>query len=117
MTYRELAGLARRIASGLIQRDVEPGDRVAIMLPTSIDFFTVLFGVLYAGAIPVPIYPPMRVSQIEDHLHRQANILNNAGARILVTMPEGRKSAALLRPLVESLVSIESAASLKLRDG
>ena len=112
MTYRELAGLARRVASGLIQRDVEPGDRVAIMLPTSIDFFTVFFGVLYAGAIPVPIYPPMRVSQIEDHLRRQANILNDAGARILVTMPEGRKSAALLRPLVESLVSIESAASL-----
>jgi len=60
MTYGELAGLARRVASGLIQRDVEPGDRVAIMLPTSVDFFTVFFGVLYAGAIPVPIYPPMR---------------------------------------------------------
>jgi len=113
MTYGELAESAQRVASGLIERDVEPGDRVATMLPTGIDFFNVFFGVLYAGAIPVPIYPPMRVSQIEDHLRRQANILNNAGARILVTMPEGRNLGALLRPLVDSLVSIESAASLR----
>ncbi len=112
MTYGELAKSAQRVASGLIERDVEPGDRVAIMLPTSIDFFNAFFGILYAGAIPVPIYPPMRVSQLEDHLRRQAKILSNAGARILVTVPEGRVLGALLRPLVESLVSVESAASL-----
>jgi hypothetical protein len=31
------------------------------------------------GAIPVPIYPPMRLSQLEDHLRRQTGILRNAG--------------------------------------
>jgi acyl-CoA synthetase (AMP-forming)/AMP-acid ligase II len=59
LSYGELAKRARDIAAGLVERDIVPGDRVALMLPTSIDFFVSFFGVLYAGAIPVPIYPPM----------------------------------------------------------
>ncbi|TIU65843.1 MAG: fatty acyl-AMP ligase, partial [Mesorhizobium sp.] len=95
------------VAAGLISRNVEPGDRVALMLPTSLDFFSAFFGILYAGAVPVPIYPPMRLSQIEDHLRRQAGILSNAGARMLVTMQEGMGPAALLRGQVETLDSVE----------
>ncbi len=113
LSYGELATRARRIAAGLIARDVAPGDRVAIMLPTGLDFFAVFFGVLYAGAAPVPIYPPLRLAQIEDHLRRQAGILQNAGARMLVTLPEGRALAALLRAQVETLDSVETAATLE----
>ena len=66
------------------------------MLPTGRDFFVAFFAILYAGAVPVPIYPPMRMSQLEEHLRRQAAILRNAGARILITVPEARGAAALL---------------------
>ncbi len=90
-------GARRAVAAGLIARDIVPGDRIALMLPTSLDFFVAFFGILYAGAVPVPIYPPVRLTQIEDHLRRQAGILRNAGARILVTVPEGLRLAALLR--------------------
>ena len=34
MTYGDLAKAARTIAAGLIERDILPGDRVALMLPT-----------------------------------------------------------------------------------
>jgi len=97
----------------LVAREVMPGDRVALMLPTSIEFFITFFGILYAGAIPVPIYPPMRISQLEDHLRRQVGILRNAGACLLVTMPEGQQLAGLLRAQVESLKLVESAAGLE----
>jgi 1-acyl-sn-glycerol-3-phosphate acyltransferase len=113
LTYAELAARARAVARGLIARDVTPGDRVALMLPTSIEYFTAFFGILYAGAIPVPIYPPMRLSQIEDHLRRQIGILRNAGACLLITMPEGRRLAGLLRAQVESLNAIESVENLE----
>ena len=63
------------LAAGLIERDVMPGDRVALMLPTGADFFVAFFGILYAGAVPVPIYPPMQRAQIEDYARRQAGIL------------------------------------------
>ncbi len=113
LTYRELADAGREVGRGLVARDVSPGDRVALMLPTSIDFFVAFFGILYAGAVPVPIYPPMRLSQLEDHLRRQAGILRNAGARLLITMPEGRRLAGLLRAQVESMGAVESVASLR----
>ena len=113
LTYAELVARARAIARGLVARDVTPGDRVALMLPTSIDYFIAFFGILYAGAIPVPIYPPMRLSQIEDHLWRQIGILRNAGASLLITMPEGLRLAGLLRTQVESLNAIESVANLE----
>ena len=63
LTYAQLAAAARRVAVGLVIRDVVPGDRVALMLPTGSDFFAAFFGVLYAGAVPVPIYPPARLTQ------------------------------------------------------
>jgi 1-acyl-sn-glycerol-3-phosphate acyltransferase len=112
LTYRELSTRARNVARGLIARDVAPGDRVALMLPTSPDFFIAFFGILYTGAIPVPIYPPMRMSQIEDHLRRQIGILRNAGACVLITMPEGRRLAGLLRAQVETMRTVESVAGL-----
>ena len=113
LTYGELAGKARNVAQGLIARDIVPGDRVALMLPTSLDFFVAFFGILYAGAIPVPIYPPMRLSQIEEHLRRQTGILRNAGACMLITMPEGRRLAGLIRAQVETMSAVESVASLE----
>ena len=113
LTYGQLATRARNVARGLIARDILPGDRVALMLPTSIDFFVAFFGILYAGAIPVPIYPPMRLAQIEEHLRRQTGILRNAGARLLITMPEGRRLAGLLRAQVETLNAAESVENLE----
>ncbi|MBP1092684.1 acyl carrier protein [Bradyrhizobium japonicum] len=113
LTYGELAARAKRVAMGLIGRDVSQGDRVGLMLPTSVEFFVAFFGILYAGAIPVPIYPPMRLSQLEDHLRRQTGILRNAGACMLITMPEGRQLAGLLGNLVESLTTVASVADIE----
>jgi len=108
LTYAQLASRARSVARGLIERDIAPGDRVALMLPTSIDFFAAFFGILYAGAVPVPIYPPLRLSQLEDHLRRQVGILRNAGARLLITMPEGKRLARLLRGQLQDLKAVDS---------
>ncbi|MGD0639214.1 MAG: AMP-binding protein [Roseiarcus sp.] len=113
LTYGDLADAAHRVAAGLIARDVMPGDRIALMLPTGLDFFMTFFGVLFAGAVPVPIYPPARMSQIEDHLRRQAGILRNAGAAMLVTVAEGLGVGRLLRAQVETLRTVESPAGLR----
>jgi len=112
LTYWRLADEARRAAEGLVARDVAPGDRIALMLPTGLDFFVGFFGVLYAGAIPVPIYPPMRMSQIEEHLTRQIGILRNAGVKMLVTTSEGLRLAGLARRQVETLDEIVAVADL-----
>ena len=112
LTYAELANAARAVAAGLLARDIAPGDRIGMMLPTGTDFFVAFFGILYAGAIPVPIYPPMQLTQIEEYARRQAGILRNAGARMLVTVPEGLRLGSLLRSLVTTTEAVESVASL-----
>ena len=117
ISYRALREAARGVAAGLRQHGLGRGDRVAIMLPTSRAFFEAFFGVLYAGGVPVPIYPPFRPAQIEDHLRRQAGILANAGTSLLVAAPEARGVAALLRAQVPSLRAIESVAALATEPG
>jgi 1-acyl-sn-glycerol-3-phosphate acyltransferase len=111
LTYRELAERSRVAALALVRAGLEPGERVAIMLATGFDFFAAFFGVLYAGGVPVPIYPPARPSQLEEHLNRQAGILRNAGAVFLVAPPAASAIARLVKLQVESLrdvVSVEA---------
>jgi 1-acyl-sn-glycerol-3-phosphate acyltransferase len=106
VTYAELDQAARAVAAGLIERGLEPGRAVAIMLPTSVEYFFSFFGILLAGGIPVPIYPPVRASQIEDHLQRHARILSNALTRVLITVPQAKPLALLLKPRVETLKDV-----------
>jgi 1-acyl-sn-glycerol-3-phosphate acyltransferase len=106
VSYGELDRAARAVAASLLERGLEPGRSVAIMLPTSAEYFFVFFGVLLAGGVPVPIYPPARPSQIEEHLRRHARILANALAQMLVTVPQAKPVALLLRPQVATLRSV-----------
>jgi 1-acyl-sn-glycerol-3-phosphate acyltransferase len=112
LTYAELARAARAVGAGLAARGVARSDRIVLMLPTGADFLVAFFGILYAGAVPVPIYPPAQLTQIEEYARRQAGILRNSGARILLTVPEGLRLGSLLRSLVATVSSVESVASL-----
>jgi len=113
ITYSGLDRAARAVARGLADRGLERGERVAIMLPTEPGFFHAFFGVLLAGGVPVPIYPPFRRAQVEDHLRRQAGILRNAEARFLVTDEEIHRVAVLLYGLTESLRRVETVTALR----
>ena len=106
ITYADLASGAARIAAGLKRAGLPEGAAVALMLPTGPDYFFGFLGVLAAGGIPVPIYPPARPEQIEDHLRRHARILDNAGAVFLITIPEAHTVARLLKAQVPSLKGV-----------
>ncbi len=120
LTYGDLDRRARAVAAGLRALGLEPRQTVGLMLPTSLDYFAAFFGVLRAGGIPVPLYPPARRSQIEDHLLRQAGILRTAEAALLVTFAEVLPLARLLRPQVPGLrrvVTVAELAGLAGREG
>src|SRR5208282_176125 len=112
LSYQALRQGAEALAAGLQAHDMQQGQTVAIMLPTSRDYFYSFYGVLLAGGIPVPIYPPARLSQIEDHLRRHAGILNNAMATLLITVPKARPLAQQLKSHVACLRSVTTAQEL-----
>jgi 1-acyl-sn-glycerol-3-phosphate acyltransferase len=117
LTYAELAERSRAVGRGLRQAGLQPADRVAIMLPTGEAFFAAFFGVLYAGGVPTPIYPPALPSQLEEHLKRQAGILRNAGAVLLIAPPEIPAVGRLLKLQVESLRAVMSVEALSGGEG
>ena len=113
LSYARLRDRARSIAAGLAASDVHPGESVAVMLPTSVDYFAAFMAVLFAGAVPVPLYPPSRPAQLDDYLRRQIGILENARATALVTTSEAARVARVLRAGVESLRSINTVDELE----
>lgn len=117
ITCCELLTRASAVAAELTARGVKPRDTVAIMLPTSAEFFFTFAGVLLAGAIPVPIYPPFRADRIAEYAARQSGILRNAEARLLVTFREAEGVARLLEPSVPSLLGVVTADRLAASDG
>jgi len=108
LTYGELRRRAQRAAAALAKAGLAPGQTCALMLPTSLEFFVSFCGVLYAGGVPVPLYPPA----LEDHLKRQAGILANCEAPLLVTVPEAKPLAHLLKPLAPTLRHVLTPADL-----
>ncbi len=112
LTFGELHAAGQRCAVELARRGVPAGGRVALMLPTSRAFFISYAGVLLAGAIPVPIYPPFRADRIEEYASRQAAILNNAEVCLLLTFRRAEAVAHLLKPRVRSLQAVVDAEKL-----
>lgn len=93
LAYRDLQGAARRFAGGLAHLGIRPGDRVALLLPTSPDFAHAFFGVLLLGAVPVPLYPPVRLGRLEEFHARTARMIAVAACRLVVA---DSRSARLL---------------------
>ncbi len=111
--YGQLAEEALYIARGLQERGIQPGETVAIMLPTSDAFFYSYCGVLLAGAVPVPIYPPFRPDRIEEYAKREAKILQNAEVRILITFSRAEILSQMLRTFIPSLKEVATIKNLR----
>ena len=86
-TYGELDDRARGVARDLRRHGLEPGDPVAVCVAPSLDLVAGLLGVLQAGGVYVPLDP-------EDAAARRALMLDDAGAKILLTQRALRRKLA-----------------------
>lgn len=97
LSYADLLERARRVSGGLRERGVAPGDRVGIILPTCPEFYDAFFGVSLAGAVPVPLYPPVRLGRLDEYRTQTADLLRNCRARLVLS--DARTSRVLGRPV------------------
>ncbi len=66
ITYRQLYEEARKVAKGLYERGIRKGDKV-IMLTKRLDLYVKsLWGLMYMGAVPVPLGPVKLVNHVAD---------------------------------------------------
>jgi acyl-CoA synthetase (AMP-forming)/AMP-acid ligase II/thioesterase domain-containing protein/acyl carrier protein len=83
LTYRQLEGQARAIASHLQSR-ISPGERALLIYPQGLDFLAAFFGCLYAGVIAIPA-PAPEASRLKRSLPRLRAIIDDAGAIAILT--------------------------------
>ncbi|HKI01815.1 MAG TPA: fatty acyl-AMP ligase [Thermoanaerobaculia bacterium] len=82
--WAEIRERAATVAGGLISLGIGRGDRIALVFPTSLEFFEAFFGALLAGAVPVPLYPPVRLGRMGEYLQRTARMMERSGARLVL---------------------------------
>ncbi len=117
ITYGALYDEASAVAAGLVEMGLSRNETVAIMLPTSAEFFPAFFGVGLAGGIPVPVYPPTRPDRIEDYVRRQIAILRSAGIRFLISFERVRAVVQILRVNLPSLIEVTTVEELRTSRG
>ena len=67
-TYRQLNDLSDRLAAGFQRQAIQSGTRVAFMVPPSVEFFAMFFGLLKAGCVPVLIDPGIGLKPLKSCL-------------------------------------------------
>ncbi len=65
ISFKELAYETNAIAMGLLKGGFAPGDRVVLMVPPSLEFFTLSFAFLQSGIIPVLIDPGIGIKKLK----------------------------------------------------
>lgn len=99
--YKEILDRAQKVAGALRAKGLASGERVAIILPTSIDFYEAYFGVLLAGGCPTALYPPARLGRIDHWKSRTASMLLDASCVALLT--ERRLMGLVGSPALQAL--------------
>jgi long-chain acyl-CoA synthetase len=91
LTWRELQARARRLAASLTRRHgIKPGDRVALLLMNGWPFCAAVFACAQLGAIAVTLNTKLKSMELEF-------MLQNSGARILLTNPEWWREIEAIR--------------------
>lgn len=72
VTYQQLWDEARAVAGGLVADGVRPGDRVAILLPSGIDWVLAFLGTILAGAVAVPVNTRLTDAEVRTVLDDSA---------------------------------------------
>ncbi|MGP1242261.1 amino acid adenylation domain-containing protein [Serratia sp. CY37869] len=84
LSYAQLNARANRLAHRLIERGVQPGDRVAVRLTRSIELVCAQLAIVKAGAAYVPLDPQLPTA-------RQAWIVNDSGACLMLAETAGNE--------------------------
>jgi long-chain acyl-CoA synthetase len=98
VSWAELARRARDVADGLASLGVKPGDRIAIVGETQIEWILADLGILGAGAITVTIYQ-------SNKAHECQYILQDSGARLVFCGDDAQ--VAKIREVKDKLPALE----------
>lgn len=92
-TYQQLYAEAWRRAAHLSSHGLKKGDRLALMMVEAHEFVMSFLGCALAGVIPSPLSPPMATKGGDHFLSTAARIIEDAGAKMLLTTESSKPFA------------------------
>jgi len=98
MSYAEVDSAANRIGRGFAALGVVKGDRVLVMLPSSIDYALVWLGLSKIGALMVPVNEAYKAGMLQHQA-------NNSGAKLAVIW---RSHLQVWRDIAENLEELKT---------
>ncbi|HEY2552258.1 MAG TPA: AMP-dependent synthetase/ligase [Streptosporangiaceae bacterium] len=98
MTWQQTLQQARELAAGLIALGLQPGERVAMMMPNRLEHVLADLGTLHAGGVPVTVYATLAAEQI-------SYVAGNCDARIAVL--DGASELARWQPVLAQLPGLQ----------
>jgi fatty-acyl-CoA synthase len=114
LSFHELRREAMRRAAALEAQGLRKGDRLAMVLPDGPDFVPTFLGALWAGIVPVPLYPPLSLGKLDAFMEALITILNAAQPKAIVTDDRVAKilwSAIGKVPSIEKVIEAKALAS------
>ena len=88
ISFAELRLRSLRRASQFAERGFRKGQRVAMVVPDGADFAELFLGAICAGLVPVPLYPPFLLAQLDEYLRGVSSVLRVSQAAALVSTRE-----------------------------
>jgi long-chain acyl-CoA synthetase len=111
MTYRQLRESTDRLAGGLADNGVKPGDRVALVLPNCPQYVISFFAILRLGAVVVPCNSVSTESELRTQLADSGATVVICLDRVAETIMRIRSDSAIRTIVVTSLADALSAAA------
>ena len=84
-SFDRMRAEAAKRAHHLRALGLKKGDRLALVIPDGIDFVPTFLGALWAGVVPVPLYPPLSLGKLDTYQETLVAVLNKAKPRYLCT--------------------------------
>jgi fatty-acyl-CoA synthase len=109
-SFAAIERVSARFGGSLQALGLRKGDRVALILPNNDDFVLCFLGAIRAGVIPVPIYPPLALGQLQSYVDNTRHIVAKSGARAIVTTTKIKRMLGTVQaacPALEQVVAIE----------
>jgi fatty-acyl-CoA synthase len=102
LTYTELNEKVNRLAGGLVELGIKPGDKISIWMPNHLEWIVTLFAVARIGAVLVPMDTWYKASEAEY-------ILNHSDSVAVITTKKFGKSdfISILRKIKPKLPNLK----------
>ncbi len=107
LTYKEIDRMSGQFGAYLLSRGLQPGDKIALMMPNLLQYPIALFGALRAGLVVVntnPLYTPREMKhQFIDSGVKAVVIAENFAANLEQILPDTQIKTVIVTSIGEML--------------